>query len=123
MANSHTLASAEAGDVKALLDWVGKHSGVEAFPVYDYITLPVADARGAVSVPGALRCVTVQWDINDQLVEETPEGEENVVHPVADSAVVIFPGGTITVADGAFTVSNTPISIELEDGSIVEVAR
>lgn len=97
MPNSFTLESAEHADVEALIKWVTRHPGVEAFPVYDYVALEVPDRRGADAVPGALNGVTIQWDVEDQLILETPddEDEENIVHPVAASAVHVRVGDTI----------------------------
>lgn len=104
MPNSFTLESAEPADVEALIKWVTRHPGVEAFPVYDYVALEVPDRRGADAVPGALNGVTVQWDVEDQLILETPADEENIVHPVAASAVHVRVGDTISVSTNGFEV-------------------
>jgi hypothetical protein len=106
-ANQFTLSSRD--DVKALVKWATAHPGVEAFPVFDYIALDVPDPSGANAIRGALNGVTVQWDVHDELVLETPEGEPNVVHPVAGGAVHVRVGGTIAAGISGFTVENPAV--------------
>ena len=101
MTDSFTLPKREdnsTADAEKLVAWARGFKGVDAHIVFDYVRLEVPDRSGANAVPGALRGVTVQWDIDGD--------------GVADKAVHVFPGGEIRRDGKGFEVVNPEPQIE-----------
>jgi len=91
MADTTTLATADNGSdatvaAERVVTWAHGFKGADAHIVYDYI--PVAGG----AIPGALNGVTIQWDHDDD--------------GIADFAVHVRPGGTVTKTSDGFQVEN-----------------
>lgn len=96
MVDSITLAVRDdnsADDAEKIVVWARKHKGADAHIVFDYMI------QGNVGVKGALNGVTVQWDHNDD--------------GVADNAVHVRPGQTVTRAGDGFVVSGDAAAAEV----------
>jgi hypothetical protein len=96
-----------------LAAWAKAFAGVSACVVFDYIKF-----EEGPSLPGAVNGVTIQWDDTDELVDEvvevTPEGEDDIVtpviHRVSQESVHVRPGQTVTRVRGGFAVAGEAVA-------------